>query len=282
MMGGDESIRLEPIDIVKYYTLRIILAGLVTIAVAWVALPFVMTVLYALADPDQYYEQSIVVPSSYTLMHIRKIIVLGAWEATVNSVIVALLTILISFAIGLPAGYAFARYKFRGKDSLKLLIVALRMFPIMVIAVPLLVLYFRIGLADTLLGVALAHTAMALPFVILITSSIIAGVSVEYEEAALVFGLTRLEAFLRITLPLALPGLTAAAIFTFIMSWNEVFIAAILTLRHRTLPAFILNLIDGATDFIKFAGAFIMVIPALVFVFVAGKYLIRMWGITLK
>ncbi|MCD6195422.1 MAG: carbohydrate ABC transporter permease [Staphylothermus sp.] len=269
-------------DIVKYYLRKIIIAGLVAIAVTWVALPFVMTIIYALSDPDQYYDPHIVIPTRYTLEHIHKLIVLGAWNATINSVIVAVLTILFSFAIGLPAGYAFARYAFKGKDSLKLFIVALRMFPMMVIAVPLLVLYFKLGLADTLLGIALAHTAMALPFVILITSGIIAGVPVEYEEAGLVFGLNRIGAFFRITLPLALPGLAAAAIFTFIMSWNEVFIAAVLSFQNRTLPAFILNLIGGATDFIKFAGAFIMVIPALVFVFVAGKYLVRMWGITLK
>ncbi|HDJ83472.1 MAG TPA: carbohydrate ABC transporter permease, partial [Desulfurococcaceae archaeon] len=152
-------------DIVKYYLRKIIIAGLVTIAVTWVALPFVMTIIYALSDPDQYYDPHIVIPTRYTLEHIHKLIVLGAWNATINSVIVAVLTILFSFAIGLPAGYAFARYTFKGKDSLKLFIVALRMFPMMVIAVPLLVLYFKIGLADTLLGIALAHTAMALPFV---------------------------------------------------------------------------------------------------------------------
>ncbi len=279
---SEEKVIVETKDIIRYYLSRIILAGLVIMVVTWVALPFIMVTIYALSDPAQYYNPNIVIPTSYTLKHIKMLLDLGAWDATVNSVIVALMTIGISFLIGLPAGYAFARYKFRGKDSLKLFIISLRMFPIMVIAVPLLVLYFQIGLADTLFGVALAHTAMALPFVILITSSIIAGVSVEYEEAAMIFGLTRMEAFFRITLPLALPGLTAAAIFTFIMSWNEVFIAAILTFQHRTLPAFILNTIGGATDFIKFAGAFIMIIPALIFVFIAGKYLIRMWGITLK
>ncbi len=281
-MMSDEKVIVETKDIIRYYTFRIILAGLVAIAVTWVALPFVMVILYALSDPAQYYDPNIIIPTKYTWKHVQLLIDLGAWDATVNSILVALMTIGISFLIGLPAGYAFARYRFRGKDSLKLFIVALRMFPIMVVAVPLLVLYFQIGLADTLLGVALAHTAMALPFVILITSSIIAGVSVEYEEAAMVFGLSRIGAFFRITLPLALPGLTAAAIFTFIMSWNEVFIAAILTLRNRTLPAFILSTIGGATDFVKFAGAFIMIVPALVFVFIAGKYLIRMWGITLK
>ncbi len=279
---SNEKILTSRGDIIRYYTYRIILAGLVIIAVVWIALPFIMTILYALADPAQYYDPHVIIPTSYTLKHVNQLLILGAYQATINSVIVALITIGFSFLIGLPAGYAFARYRFRGKDSLKLFIVALRMFPMMVIAVPLLVLYFKLGLADTLVGIGLAHTSMALPFVILITSSIIAGVRVDYEEAAMVFGLSRIGAFFRVTLPLALPGLTAAAIFTFIMSWNEVFIAAVLSFQNRTLPAFILNLIAGSTDFIKFAGAFIMVIPALIFVFIAGKYLVRMWGITLK
>ncbi len=277
-----EKVLFSRKDIVRYYVFKLILAGLVIIAVTWVALPFIMTILYAFADPTQYYDPKIIIPTKFTSKWVESLIILGAWDATINSIVVALITIGLSFLIGLPAGYAFARYRFPGKDSIKLFIVGLRMFPMMVIAVPLLVLYFKLGLADTLVGIGLAHTSMALPFVILITSSIIAGVRVDYEEAAMVFGLSRIGAFFRITLPLALPGLTAAAIFTFIMSWNEVFIAAILSFQNRTLPAFILNIIGGSTDFVKFAGAFIMVIPALVFVFIAGKYLVRMWGITLK
>lgn len=279
---GEEQIILEKKSVVKYYLFKILFAATVIIVVTWVVLPFIMTIIYALSDPLQYYDRYIIIPTRYTFEHVKSLLDLGAEQAIINSVIVALLTILFSFIIGLPAGYAFARYKFRGKDSLKLFLVGLRMFPIIVIAVPLVTLYLQLGLNDTLLGVALAHTAMATPFVVLITSSIFAGVPVELEEAGLIFGLSRIQAFLRITMPLALPGLTAAAIFTFIMSWNEVFIAAVLTFRNRTLPAFVLQSALASTDFIKFAAAFIMVVPALVFVFVAGKYLIQMWGITLK
>lgn len=280
-MSGEEVI-LEKKSVIKYYLFKILFAASVVIVVTWVALPFFMTIIYALSDPLQYYDRHVIIPTKYTIEHIMSLMNLGAGEAIVNSIIVALLTILFSFAIGLPAGYAFARYKFRGKDSLKLFLISLRMFPILVIAVPLVSLYIKLGLSDSLLGVALAHTAMALPFVVLITSSIFAGIPVELEEAGLIFGLSRAQAFLRITLPLALPGLTAAGIFTFIMSWNEVFIAAVLTFKNRTLPAFILQSALASTDFIKFAAAFIMVVPALIFVFVAGKYLIQMWGITLK
>ncbi len=276
------SERKESGDIVKYYLRKIIVAGLVIIVVLWIATPFVISIIYAFSDPDQYFSKEIILPTLYTLEHVHKLFALGAMQAIMNSIMVAVMTIILSFALGLPAGYAFARYVFPGKDSLKLLIVGLRMFPIIIIAVPLVTLYIRLGLNDTLLGVALAHTAMALPFVILITSSIFAGIPKDLEEAGLVFGLTRTEVFLRITLPLALPGLTAAAIFTFIMSWNEVFIASVLTLTNRTLPAFILTSAMAATDFIKFAASFIMILPAMIFVFIARRYLIAMWGITLR
>jgi len=272
----------DEMSIAKYYLVKIIIAGLATLAVLWIMTPFVIAILYAFTNPSDYYSPNIILPLRYTFEHVQKLLALGATKAIINSVVVALMTIGLSFLLGLPAGYAFARYIFPGKDSLKLFIVGLRMFPIMVIAVPLVTLYIRLGLSDTPLGVALAHTAMALPFVIVITSSIFAGVPKELEEAALIFGLDRKGAFLRITMPLALPGLAAAAIFTFIMSWNEVFIASVLTLTNRTLPAFILTSAMAAPDFIKFAAGFIMILPAMVFVFIARRYLITMWGITLR
>ncbi len=267
---------------IRYYLLRILFAGIVILSCTWVLLPIIISILYAFSTPQDFYSPKEIIPLHYTLSNIQKLLALGAARATMNSIIVAVMTVIFSFALGLPAGYAFARFAFKGKDSLKLLIIGLRMFPMLVIAVPLVTLYIRLGLNDTLLGVALAHTTMALPFVILITSSIFVSVPIELEEAGYVFGLDRKQTFLRITLPLALPGLTAAAIFTFIMSWNEVFMAAVLTLTNRTLPAFILTSAMAAPDIIKFAASFIMILPALIFVFIARRYLISMWGITVK
>ncbi|WP_297510354.1 carbohydrate ABC transporter permease [Thermococcus sp.] len=271
------------------YTLKKI--GFYTViftAVAWILIPIIVSFLYGFTTKADYYNPDLVLPHHYTTEYVRVILfTLGAWDGIKNSVIVATLTIIISFVLGIPAGYSIAKFVFPGRDTIKLSIIALRMFPIPVMAIPLIVLYIRLHLADTLLGVALAHTAMALPFVVLITSSIFAGVSKEYEEAAMVFGLTRLGSFLKITLPLALPGLAAAAMFTFVMSWNEVFVASVLTLTHRTLPAQILSIMAGssggaAPDYYKFAAAFIMTLPAMLFIFFARKYLVTMWGITLK
>lgn len=275
-------------DETKYALKRVGFYFIISTAVIWIVLPIIVAFLYGFTTKVDYYDPHKIIPLHFTREYVNTILfTLGAWEGIKNSVIVATLTIIISFILGIPAGYSIAKFIFPGKDTIKLSIVALRMFPIPVMAIPLIVLYIRLNLADTLLGVALAHTAMALPFVVLITSSIFSGVSKEYEEAAMVFGLTRLGSFLKITLPLALPGLAAAAMFTFVMSWNEVFVASVLTLSHRTLPAQILSIMAGssggaAPDYYKFAAAFIMTLPAMIFIFFARKYLVTMWGITLK
>ncbi len=259
----------------------ILRASAVALAVAWIAVPLGLTILFALAPATDYYEGRLV-PSRLTLEHVRTFLALGAAEAVLNSVIVAVLSVGLSFLLGLPAGYAIARYVFPGRDLVKLGLVALRMFPIIVIGVPLTVLYLRLGLNDTLLGVALAHTSMSLPFVVLITSSIFAGVPRDLEEAGLVFGLDEKGVLIHITLPLVLPGLAAAAMFAFIMSWNEVFVASVLTLVNRTLPAFILAQVEVAPDFLKFAAVLVMTAPSMAFVFLARRYLVTVWGITLK
>ncbi len=255
----------------------------VVMILIWYLTPIVLIFLAAFTPARDYYNPHRIVPTHLTFEHIYKLLfLLDGWKAIMVSIEVALISIGLSFLIGLPAGYAMARYRFKGKNFINLTILLTRSIPLIVIAVPLVVVYMNVGLADTVLGVALAHTVMILPFVVLITSSIFSGVSVEYEEAGMVFGLTRFQAFLRITLPLALPGLAASAIYSFIMSWNEVFVASILTLTNRTLPAHILNTAMTSPDYFKFAAGVMMAVPAMVFIFFTRKYLMSMWGISLK
>ena len=126
---------------------------------------------------------------------------------------------------------------------------------------------------------ALVHTALALPFAALVSASLFMGIPRELEEAAWVFGCSRLQAFRKVVLPLALPGLAAAAIFAFVISWNEVFAAAVLTIQNRTLTAFLLQSLNVSPLPLKFAGGAALVLPALVFIFAVRRYLFAMWGI---
>lgn len=202
----------------------------------------------------------------------------GVVSSTLNSVLVAGITLVLALAIGAPAGYATARFAFRGRDTFRLMVVSTRAFPIVILSIPMAVTFIRWGLSDSLISVALMHTALALPFTILITSSVFAGVPRDLEEAALTLGCNRLQAFLRVALPVALPGLAAAAIFTFVLSWNEVFAAAILTVRNRTLPAQILGVLYQSPVPYRFAGGFFMLAPSLVFIFIIRRYLFNLWG----
>lgn len=206
----------------------------------------------------------------------------GIVESLQRSVLVAALTLLISLGLGAPAGYAIARFAFRGANTFRLSIVSTRAFPVVILSIPLAVTYIRWGIDDSVLGVALAHTALALPFAVLVTSSVFAGISEELEEAAMTLGCSRLTAFLRVALPLAIPGLAAAAIFVFIISWNEVFAASILTLRNPTLPAQVLSVLNESPLPFKFAGGFFMLAPSLIVIFFIRKYLFNMWGRVVK
>ncbi|OGD17124.1 sugar ABC transporter permease [Candidatus Atribacteria bacterium RBG_19FT_COMBO_35_14] len=256
---------------------------LVGIIVIWFLSPVVLITISAFASPGDYYQIEKVIPTHFTLNQFKSLFFgLEAWKAILTSIKVAGLTMLLSFILGLPAGYALSRYIFPGKNFLKLLCLATKMLPLMVLAVPLLIIFMKMGVSDTIWGTSLAHTAMVLPIIILIFSSILSGVSVDYEEAAMIFGLSRLHAFFRITIPLALPGLAASAIFAFVLSWNEVFVATILTLTNRTLPAHILKTAMASPDYLKFTAGFIMAAPAMVFIFFVRKHLVTMWGISLK
>jgi len=199
-----------------------------------------------------------------------------------RSVQVALITLAIALLIGAPAGYALARYVFRGRDAYRLAVLSTRAFPIVILAIPLAVTYIRWGLDDSVIGVAFMHTALALPFTVLITSSIFMSVPRDLEEAAQTLGCTPLQAFVKVSLPLALPGLAAAAIFTWVLSWNDVFAASILTLRTPTLPAKILAALTQSPIYYQFAAGFVMLLPSLVVIFFIRRYLLGLWGRVVK
>ncbi len=205
--------------------------------------------------------------------------VTGVWRAVLNSIIVAVMTMVLAIGLGAPAGYALARFPFRGKDGFRLLVLLTRAFPLAILAVPLTVRFIQLGLYDTVFAVALVHTALALPFSVLVSASLFLGIPKELEEAAWTMGCTRLQAFMKVVMPLVLPGLAATAIFAFVISWNEVFAATILTLQNRTLTAYLISVLDESPLHFRFAGGFFLIVPALIFIFAVRKYLFSMWGI---
>lgn len=202
----------------------------------------------------------------------------GVLDGLWNSLIVAVITLLLSTILAAPAGYAIARYIFPGRDLVRLGVLSVRAFPIVVLSIPLAVLFLRAGIFDSLYSLALMHTALAMPTSVLIIASVFASVPHELEEAGQVFGASALQSFWHIVLPLALPGIAASSVFAFVLSWNEVFAAGVLTLENRTLPALLLVQLQLSSDAYQFAGGFFLMAPSMVFMFFIRNYLFNMWG----
>jgi len=259
---------------------RFVYATAVILLCAWVIVPLYFLLINTLSSPEAVNS----FPKSFVPEFDLESLTFfanfaGMLNALKNSILVAGLTMVMSIAIGAPAGYALSRFDFPGKSTFRLLILLTRAFPLPLLALPLAVMFIRTGLDDTIFGLALVHTTLAVPFAVLITFSLFSGIPIELEEAAWTLGCTRLTAFTKVVLPLILPGITASAIFAFVISWNEVFAAAVLTIENRTLTAFLLQNLDTSPLHLKFAGGFILVVPALIFIFAVRKYLFAMWGI---
>jgi len=203
-----------------------------------------------------------------------------ALPALLRSLQIAAMTIVISVIIGGMAGYAFARYTFKGRDALKFSVLFVRMFPGVAIAMPMVILLANIGFYDRPIGLSLVYSVGSIALTIWITASIFLGIPESLEEAAVVFGASKLQAFLHITLPLALPGLAASAMYIFLGAWNETVSALILTQFNPTFAVVVYQSLLGSIGQVNLAaaGGLMMAFPSLVFTFFIRRYINQMWG----
>jgi len=198
-----------------------------------------------------------------------------------NSAIVSFSVTILSILISAPAGYAyarFARYRFTGVTLW--LIMMTRMIPALTLAVPFFVLFRRLGLNDTLIGLIIAYTSLILPLAIWITKGYFETIPNNMERAAQVDGCNRIQSFIKVVLPLAVPGLMAAGIFCFLVAWNEFVYAQLLTssLQAQTLPTRIPQFVADQRIYnpgILFAAGAIAIIPPVFITFVFQRYLLQ-------
>ncbi|CAN5187073.1 carbohydrate ABC transporter permease [soil metagenome] len=259
---------------------KVLLYGAVVVLALWTLVPIYLVALAAFSERAAVSDYpKPLLPTRFSTDTMSFFVnSTGVLPSVRNSIIVALGTIVLGMLIGAPAGYALARFRFPGRDAFQLAVLVSKMFPIAILSIPLAVTFIDLGLYDTLQGVVIIHTAMVLPFIVIVTAGVFLGVSRELEEAAQTLGTSRVGAFVRVALPLALPGLAAAAIFAFVTSWNEVFAATILTVRNTTLPAQVLGSLNISPLYFRFAGGFFLIIPSLFFIFFMRKYLFNLWG----
>jgi multiple sugar transport system permease protein len=199
----------------------------------------------------------------------------------VNSLVIAFGSTALSVLLGLCAAYAFSRLRVPGKDDLLYFILSTRMMPPIAVAIPIYLMYRQLGLSDTRLGMILLYSAVNLSLAVWLLKGFIDEIPPEYEEAALVDGYTRLQAFRKVVLPQAATGIVATAIFCLIFAWNEYAFAVLLTSGNaQTAPPFIPIIIgEGGQDWPAVAAAStVFLIPILVFTVLLRKQLLR--GIT--
>jgi multiple sugar transport system permease protein len=200
-----------------------------------------------------------------------------------NSVIVASVSTIVATVLGVPAAWAYSRFKIPGKKDQLFFILSTRFMPPVVVVIPIFLMFRDLNLLDTLQGLILVYAAFNLPFTIWMMKGFIDDVPAEYEEAAMLDGFSRFEAFWRVTMPLLIPGIAATAVFALIFSWNE-FVFSIFLITDpdtRTAPSAIAGLIGGTTiDWgLVAASAMIFAIPVLLFAFLVRKHLVA--GVTL-
>ncbi len=196
-----------------------------------------------------------------------------------NSIIISISSTIVAVSIGMLGGYAFSRFRFRGKNTIFLLIMLSRTVPGIALSLPLLIFYSYTGLIDTKIGLIIVYVALNIPFSIWLTDGFFREIPVELSESAQIDGCSRWKAFWKIDFPLAGPGIGAAGIFAFLIAWNEFAIANVLTrsLNSKTMPV---GLYDFVFEFVMdWRGmctlAVIMLIPAVIITFIIQKNLVK-------
>lgn len=218
----------------KLFGLFLTYAALIIFSLV-IALPVLWTLRTSLVNEVDAYAIPPKLFPSFTLSNYQKLFMDDGFGGFLgNSLIISLASTALAVPIASLGGYAFARYK-AGGDVLRFAVLATQMLPGVVLILPLFIVMSRLHLSDTYLGMTISYLAFNLPFLIWIMSGFFAGIPKDLDDAAAVDGLSPLQSFFRIILPIALPGIMATAVLSFIFSWNE-FLFAIVLSGGNTMP----------------------------------------------
>jgi ABC-type glycerol-3-phosphate transport system permease component len=199
-----------------------------------------------------------------------------------NSVIVSGLAVLLTMVVSAAGAYSLTRYQYLGREKIAGLILCTYMFAPIMVVIPFFILVKKLGIENTHFALVLAFTSFCLPFTLWLMRAFFKTIPVQLEEAALVDGAGRVRAVTYIVLPLALPGIIATSIFTFILAWNDYIFTRILITSDelKTLPVGVQDLFHSSLiDWgLIMAAGMMITIPALLFFVAVQRYLIRGWG----
>jgi multiple sugar transport system permease protein len=247
----------------------------------FVLFPFIWTFLTSIkTDVEMFAMPPVFVPEPATGQHYAAIIAEGKFQKFMtNSLTVSIVSTLISLAVGIPAAYGFAKYRYKFSGMMFAGVVAIRMFPPIILGVPFFLMMRQLGLINTDLALIITYLPLELTLIIWIMEGFFRQVPQEIEEAAEIDGLGTFGKFVRIALPLSIPAVGVASIFSFLAAWNEFMFALTLT-RTESAQTMPIGIAGYITTFQTFWGKMsatgvLYIIPVIIFTIIAQKGMIK-------
>ncbi len=264
----------------KFRPDRILWLFCLIIAILIVLFPIYMMLKYSISDKSSIVTGGEVIPLWPYAPTLQQFVYIFRdhefLQAIWASVRVSMLTILFAMGLGVPAAYVLARFQIPGKVVLLVSLISIRLFPDISSVVPVTVVFINLNLVNTVMGAALAHTLLSLPYVIYISMGVFESIPQDLEMQAQILGASKMYSFIRIIFPLAVPGLAAAAIYTFLLSWDE-FIFSYFLLGFgeiKTLPVFLKSKMAFSPPQNYLAAISVMLsLPVILFTFFLQKYM---------
>jgi multiple sugar transport system permease protein len=247
---------------------------------AWSFFPIYWMILSSLRSQTDLFAVPSLVPHDLTLDSYRTLLELSDYsQQFMNSLIVALSVVVITGVVSIAVAYVLTRFNVPAKSLIFSTILYAYMFPPLLLAIPMYGFFVKLGIADSLLALVIAHCTLTLPLGIWLLWGFFKNMPFDLEEAARVDGCSRLGSFIRIILPLSLPGLVTVAVFTFLLSWTDYVYALLIVTSddHKTLPLGLASMI-GAFDMRwgeAMAGASLITAPLFVLFVFLSRYFIQ-------
>ena len=194
-----------------------------------------------------------------------------------SSVIISVGAVLLSLIAGVPAGYALARYNFRGKEDLAFFILGFRFAPVLLVIIPMFQFFQAVGLYDSYLGMIWVYQLITLPMIIWLSRSYVEDIPLEIEEAAAICGAKRAQIILKIVLPLLRPGLVGASLLVFLLAWHNFALGLILTAKNTPVTVALLKLLNPGVNFypVVSAGLVVSMIVPICLILLGQRHLER-------
>ena len=198
-------------------------------------------------------------------------------KPVLSSVNISVGAVLLSLIAGVPAGYALARFDFRGKEDLAFFILGFRFAPVLLVIIPMFQFFQAVGLTDTYFGMIWVYQLITLPMIIWLSRSYVEDIPLEIEEAAAICGAKRPQIMLQVVLPLLRPGLVGASLLVFLLAWHNFALGLILTAKNTPVTVALLKLLNPGISFypVMSAGLVVSMIVPICLIVLGQRHLER-------